>query len=148
MTDVVDVATRSRMMAGIKGKNTRPELILRRALHARGIRFRLHTTKLPGRPDIVFPRFGAVCFVHGCFWHRHEDCRFATTPGTREEFWQSKFVSTVDRDRRKQGELMIAGWRVAVVWECALRAGAVDTAAAGLADWLRGTSSHLEVGGN
>ncbi|MER9641419.1 DNA mismatch endonuclease Vsr [Mesorhizobium sp. M0239] len=146
--DVVDAATRSRMMAGIKGKNTRPEVMLRRALHSRGIRFRLHTTKLPGRPDIVFPRFGAVCFVHGCFWHRHAGCGFATTPRTRGEFWQSKFLANVDRDRRNQRELIIAGWRVAVVWECALRARGVDTAAAGLAHWLCGTSSRFELGGN
>lgn len=144
--DVVDAATRSRMMAGIKGANTRPELVLRKALHARGVRFRLHAPSLPGRPDIVFPRFRAVCFVHGCFWHRHEGCRFTTSPRTREEFWQSKFVVNVDRDRRKQDELTNAGWRVAVVWECALRRRDGDTAAATLTAWLHGTGRHLEIG--
>lgn len=147
MTDVVDAATRSRMMAGIRGKNTQPELMLRRALHTRGIRFRLHATNLPGKPDIAFPRFGAVCFVHGCFWHRHEGCRFKTSPRTRPEFWQSKFASNVDRDRRKQDELMRGGWRVAVVWECALRGGEIDASAAELVNWLHGTSSRLDLGG-
>ncbi len=83
MTDIVDPATRSRMMAGIKGKNTKPELVLRRALHAQGLRFRLHSTKITGAPDIVLPKYKAAVLVHGCFWHRHFRCRYATTPSTR-----------------------------------------------------------------
>ena len=145
MTDVVDAATRSRMMAGIKGKDTAPELVLRRALHARGIRYRLHGADLPGRPDIVFPRFGAVCFVHGCFWHRHKGCRFTTSPQARAEFWQSKFRSNVERDRQSKAALTAIGWRVAVVWECALRAGQVEDTAAALIEWLEGKDQEIEI---
>ena len=94
MADIVDRATRSRMMAGIGSRNTRPELALRRAIHARGLRYRLHDRRLPGTPDLVFRRFGAVCLVHGCFWHRHADCPYATTPSTRREFWRAKFDGT------------------------------------------------------
>lgn len=148
VTDVVDAATRSRMMAGIKGRDTRPELVLRKALHARGVRYRLHGTNLPGRPDIVFPRFGAVCFVHGCFWHRHEGCRFTTSPRTRAEFWQSKFISNVERDRRNKDELMSAGWRVAVVWECALRGGKAEAIATTLVEWLQGIGLDVELAGD
>ena len=98
MTDIVDQQTRSRMMSGIRGKNTKPELALRRALHARGFRFRLHSGKVHGRPDLVLPKHRAVVFVHGCFWHRHEGCRYATTPSTRPEFWRAKFDANVARD--------------------------------------------------
>ncbi|ESX18242.1 MULTISPECIES: very short patch repair endonuclease [unclassified Mesorhizobium] len=148
MTDVVDKATRSRMMAGIQGKNTIPELMLRKALHAKGIRYRLHYAKLPGRPDIVFPRFKSVCFVHGCFWHRHPGCRFATTPATRPEFWQTKFASNVARDHRNRDELMAIGWRVATVWECALQRKDLDPVVTTLIGWLIGGGSEvIEIGG-
>ena len=116
MTDIVDKQTRSRMMAGIKGKDTKPELVLRRALHARGFRYRLHSKNVPGRPDLVFPKHHAIVFVHGCFWHRHEGCRYTTTPSTRPEFWQAKFDANVNRDGAVQGQLLEAGWRVATVW--------------------------------
>ena len=145
MTDIVDRATRSRMMAGIGSRNTNPEVILRQALHARGLRFRLHNRTLPGTPDLVFPRFEAVCFVHGCFWHRHPGCRFTTTPATRTEFWQEKFEVNVDRDRRKRIELLKAGWRVAIIWECALRKGGEIGAASELEHWLRGKSPEFET---
>jgi len=137
MVDVVDQATRSRMMSGIRGRNTRPEIALRRALHARGFRFRLHRKGLPGRPDVVLPRYRAVVFVHGCFWHRHPGCRFATTPSTRPEFWAEKFAQNVARDARAIEALTGDGWRVAVVWECALKRSAEETAEA-VAAWLRG----------
>ena len=97
MTDIVDKATRSRMMASITAKDTKPEHVLRRALHAHGFRFRLHVRGLPGTPDLVLRRYRAVCFVHGCFWHRHEGS-YATTPATRPEFWQAKFDDNVERD--------------------------------------------------
>ena len=143
MADTVDRATRSRIMAGVRSRDTRPEIVLRRALHARGLRFRLHDRRLPGTPDVVFPRFGAVCFVHGCFWHRHEGCRYATMPMTREAFWLEKFEANVERDRRKRRELRQAGWRVAVVWECELR-----REASGIAErverWLRGSAWVLD----
>ena len=145
MPDVVDRATRSRMMARIGSRNTKPELVLRRALHARGLRYGLHNRKLPGSPDLVFRRFGAVCFVHGCFWHRHAGCRYATTPATREEFWETKFAVNVDRDRRNRHELIKTGWRVAVVWECALRKGGEAGTAVELHHWLRGNGREFET---
>lgn len=145
MPDIVSRATRSRMMAAIGGRDTVPEVILRRTLHARGLRYRLHDRTLPGTPDLVFRRFGAVCFVHGCFWHRHVDCAYATTPATREEFWQAKFRANVERDKRNQRDLLESGWRVAIVWECALRRqGHIDTAV-NLDQWLRGSDSTFET---
>lgn len=109
------------MMAGIRGSNTRPERMVRSALHARGLRFRLGGRGLPGRPDLVFPRFSAVVFVHGCFWHRHVGCRYATVPKTRPAFWAQKFDENVERDRRVEQQLHERGWNVHLVWECALR---------------------------
>ena len=147
MTDIVDQQTRSRMMAGIKGKNTKPELALRRAMHARGFRYRLHSKKLHGRPDLILPKHRAVVFVHGCFWHRHEGCRYATTPSTRTEFWQAKFEANVVRDSAVRTTLMDDGWRVGIVWECALRKPEqVGKAADLLAGWLRSTAAHTEIG--
>ena len=124
MVDVVDKETRSRMMSGIRGKDTKPELVARRYLHGRGLRFRLHVASLPGKPDMVFPKYRAVVFVHGCFWHRHRDCKFATTPATRNEFWVKKLQDNVDRDQHQVNVLQELGWRVFVVWECELREGA------------------------
>lgn len=146
MVDVVDKATRSRMMAGIRGKNTRPEVELRRALHALGFRFRLHGRDLPARPDIVLPRWRAVVLVHGCFWHRHVDCRYATTPATRPDFWQAKFNANVDRDSRNLELLRSAGWRTAVIWECAIRAAGATAIAERLGIWLRSDGQVLELG--
>ena len=145
MPDMVDRATRSRMMSGIGSRNTKPELVLRRALHARGLRFRLHERKLPGSPDLVFRRFGAACFVHGCFWHRHEGCHYTTTPATREEFWQAKFAANVERDRRNRDALLVAGWRVAIVWECALRKGVESMTVSEMEHWLRGSEREFET---
>lgn len=145
MTDVVDQVTRSRMMAGIGGKNTKPELVLRRALHSRGLRYRLHNRKLPGTPDLTLRRFGAVCFVHGCFWHRHRDCPYATIPATRPEFWQAKFRENVERDGRTRRRLLQAGWRVATILECALRSGREDITVRALEQWLRGTKREFET---
>jgi DNA mismatch endonuclease (patch repair protein) len=119
MADVVDAKTRSRMMAGIQGRNTEPERVVRAYLHAQGLRFRIHSP-LPGKPDLVLRKHNTVVFVHGCFWHRHRSCRFATTPTTRAKFWQEKFAENVARDRRIQATLRRAGWRVLTVWECAL----------------------------
>ena len=108
------------MMSGIRGKNTRPEMIVRRALHAKGFRYRLHDRSLPGRPDLVFPRHRVALFVHGCFWHRHEGCPKATTPSTRPEFWQRKFDRNVERDREVRAAMRDLGWTPLVVWECDL----------------------------
>ncbi|KAA8388665.1 DNA mismatch endonuclease Vsr [Acetobacter sp. DmW_136] len=145
--DIVDKQTRSRMMAAIRGKDTRPELVLRRAMHARGFRFRLHSRNVSGRPDLVFPKYRAVVFVHGCFWHRHEGCRYATKPLTRPEFWQAKFESNIARDKAVRLILLKEGWRVATVWECNLRkSDQVHAAADRLSVWLRSNDEMLEIG--
>jgi DNA mismatch endonuclease (patch repair protein) len=141
--DVVDRATRSRMMAGIRSKNTKPEISIRRRLHGLGFRYRLHGRGLPGKPDIVLPRYGAVVFVHGCFWHGH-DCRFFKEPKTRAEFWRAKIESNRANDRKHQATLMGKGWRVATVWECAVRKDA-DEAVARLVNWLRSTEPELDL---
>ena len=147
MTDVVNKTTRSRMMAGIKGKNTVPERVLRQAMHKRGFRFRLHAKQLPGRPDLLFPKYKAAVFVHGCFWHRHRNCRYATTPATRTEFWQTKFASNVARDRVSVAALINSGWRVAIVWECSLRNSVgIQETAEELSKWLVSDSLQLELG--
>jgi DNA mismatch endonuclease (patch repair protein) len=135
VADIVDPATRSRMMSGIRGKDTLPELRLRRALHRRGLRFRLQRKDLPGRPDIVFPSRKAVVFVHGCFWHRHKGCRFATTPATRPEFWSEKFHSNQERDVRNIKQLRSIDWHACVIWECAIRKD-VDGEADRVVNWL------------
>jgi DNA mismatch endonuclease (patch repair protein) len=106
-------------MSGIRGRNTRPEVFLRSALHARGFRFRLHVSDLPGKPDLVFPKHHAVIQVHGCFWHRH-GCAKTTNPSTNVEFWQNKFRQNVERDVKTQASLEKLGWRFGLVWECAL----------------------------
>lgn len=111
------------MMAGIKGANTKPELLLRRALHAHGFRFRIHDKRLPGKPDIVLPKWRVAIQVHGCFWHRHEGCSKATTPGTNVAFWEEKFASNVARDKANAEVLLEKGWRVLIVWECAIGRG-------------------------
>jgi len=121
VTDRISKEHRSWNMSRIKGKNTKPELLLRKLLHRAGFRFRIHAPKLPGKPDIVLPRHSTAIFVHGCFWHRHPDCSKATTPKTRTEFWQQKFRRTVERDKEKEAELRKLGWQVIVVWECEIR---------------------------
>jgi len=119
MTDKVDPATRSHIMAAIRGKDTGPEMKIRSLLHRAGFRFRLHARELPGRPDIVFPRHHAVIFVHGCFWHGH-DCPAFRRAGTNKEFWDAKIQGNRDRDERTRTALIKLGWRVAVVWECGI----------------------------
>ncbi|WP_210485386.1 very short patch repair endonuclease [Microvirga antarctica] len=112
---------RSSIMASVKGKNTKPEIIVRQTAHAMGYRYRLHRRDLPGTPDLVFVRLKKVIFVHGCFWHRHENCRKATTPLTRADFWQDKFNANVKRDLRNITLLQGQGWSVLIVWECETR---------------------------
>lgn len=121
MTDVVSSEKRSQMMSGIRSKDTRPEMIVRRALHARGFRYRLHAKDLPGKPDLVFPRYRSVVMVHGCFWHGH-DCPLFKVPGTRTEFWLGKIGRNRERDAEVRQALAGLGWRVLEVWECELRA--------------------------
>ena len=108
-------------MARVAGKNTNPELMVRKAAHSLGYRYRLHRRDLPGSPDLVFPGKKKVIFVHGCFWHRHKACRKATTPRTRRDFWQAKFDANVARDARNVRKLKALGWGVLVLWECAIR---------------------------
>jgi DNA mismatch endonuclease (patch repair protein) len=149
MADIVDAATRSRMMAGIRRRDTRIELAVRRALHARGFRYRLDVRTLPGRPDIVLPRWNAVVLVHGCFWHAH-DCGLCRIPATRPEFWREKLDRNAGRDQQNLLDLHGGGWRVATVWECALR-GRGQTAIEGVADrlseWLASGEPSLEIRG-
>lgn len=116
--DIVAPAKRSEMMSRIKGRDTGPELRVRRCAHALGFRFRLHSKHLPGRPDLVFPRLKTVIFVHGCFWHRHKGCPHTSTPKTRVGFWQEKFQANIDRDIRVAASLRLLGWRVLTIWEC------------------------------
>lgn len=146
MADVVDPATRSRMMSGIRGRDTLPEMTLRRALHRAGFRFRLHAAQLPGRPDLVLPKRRAAVLVHGCFWHRHPGCRYATTPATRPAFWKSKFEGNVERDARNHAALLGLGWRIATIWECALRRDRVDDSVTRLAQWIHGGDAEFELG--
>jgi DNA mismatch endonuclease (patch repair protein) len=118
VTDIVDRERRSRMMARIGPRHTKPELAVRRLLHRLGFRFRLHRRDLPGRPDLVLARHRLVIFVHGCFWHRHASCSNCTMPKTRPEFWSTKFDQNVARDARNVAALRRSGWRVITIWEC------------------------------
>jgi len=127
MVDVVDKATRSRMMSGIRGSNTLPEMTVRKALFAVGYRYRLHARNLPGRPDIVLPRMQAVIFVHGCFWHRHARCKYAYMPRSNVAFWQQKFADNIVRDRAVRRRLKKMGWRVHIIWECQVHARGLQT---------------------
>ncbi len=136
-------------MSGIRGKNTKPEMVLRQGLHARGLRFRLHGRDLPGRPDLVFPARRAALFAHGCFWHGH-DCHLFRMPSTRPEFWQAKIARNRLIDHRSEARLREAGWRVGVVWECALKGRArlpLDVVLDRCESWLRGAEPGLVVRG-
>ena len=109
---------RSRNMSAIKSKNTKPEIAVRKILHSMGYRFRLHRKDLPCSPDIVLPKYKTVIFVHGCFWHRHENCKYASTPKTRQEFWNKKFKTNIERDLEIQENIKNIEWRSVVIWEC------------------------------
>jgi DNA mismatch endonuclease, patch repair protein len=138
MTDVVSKAKRSRMMAGIRGSNTKPERVLRTIVHRAGFRFRLHRSDLPGRPDLVFPKYRAAVLVNGCFWHRHRNCKYSYSPKSRAAFWRQKFRENVARDQRQTAALRKLGWRVKVVWECDLRTDKKASLTANtLTRWLR-----------
>jgi DNA mismatch endonuclease, patch repair protein len=116
--DTISKEKRSWNMSRIKGKNTKPELIVRSLLHGMGYRYRLHQKKLPGKPDIVLRKYNTVIFVHGCFWHRHKECKFAYEPKSRQDFWHKKFTENLARDMRNQSALLKLGWKVLVIWEC------------------------------
>ena len=119
--DTLTLSLRSKCMSRIRGKNTKPEILVRKGLHARGFRFRLHNKKLPGSPDIVLPKYGVAIMVNGCFWHRHKGCRYATKPKTNIEFWETKIARNRHRDEVTTAHLEALGWTVITVWECELR---------------------------
>ena len=121
--DIVTKATRSRMMAGIRNKDTKPEILIRKHLHSLGFRFRLHRRIGKARPDLVLSRWHTCIFVHGCYWHRHEGCKLASEPKSNTAFWKSKFNQNVERDMRNVNELRSLGWSVGIIWECSLRNG-------------------------
>lgn len=149
MPDIVAPEVRSRMMSGIRGKDTKPELLIRKGLHARGYRYRLHSGKVAGRPDLIFPRWHAVIFVHGCFWHWH-DCHLFRMPSTRREFWRQKLEGNRKRDRKVRKALLDTGWRTLTIWECALKGKfrldleeVLDRAEA----WITGDTASDEIRG-
>lgn len=149
MVDVHDPKTRSRNMAAIKGSNTKPELLVRRALHAQGLRYKIHVKDLPGKPDMVFPKHRAVVFIHGCFWHQH-DCHLFKWPSTRKDFWEQKIGRNVTNDELAARKLQDLGWRVALVWECALKGRTrldYTVAMQTLADWVKSQESTLTIRG-
>lgn len=129
MVDKLDPVRRSANMARVRGKDTGPELRVRRIAHRMGLRFRLHRKDLPGKPDLVFPKHRLAVFVHGCFWHRHPGCSRASMPSTRVDFWEAKFAANVERDARQVAALEAQGWRVLVLWECRLKDEALIEAA-------------------
>lgn len=144
MTDHLDPDARSRLMAKIGPKNSKPEMTVRRLAHALGYRFRLHRRDLPGTPDLVFPSRRKAIFVHGCWWHRHADCKKATEPKTRSDFWRAKFDRNVARDRRVEADLKRAGWEVFTVWECQTKD--VDVLRAGLTRFLDAEAFSEDAG--
>jgi len=149
MPDIVSPSVRSRMMAGIRGKDTKPEKIIRSGLHAQGVRFRLHVRDLPGKPDLVLPKYHAVIFVHGCFWHGH-DCKIFKLPDTRRDFWGRKYERNRENDSRQNAQLRVLGWRIATIWECALKGSAKyepDLLISKLFDWLHSEVEELEIRG-
>jgi DNA mismatch endonuclease (patch repair protein) len=116
--DRLSPSQRSRVMARVRGKDTQPELRVRKLAHSMGLRFRLHRRDLPGTPDLVFPKYHLAVFIHGCFWHQHQNCKRATVPATQIEFWRTKLARNVARDSKAISELKAQGWRVEVIWEC------------------------------
>jgi DNA mismatch endonuclease, patch repair protein len=149
MADVVPPEVRSRIMAGICGKNTKPEMVLRRGLHAVGFRYRLHVKNLPSKPDMVFSGRRAVLFANGCFWHGH-DCHLFKWPSTRPDWWRAKIAKNQANDSRAVEALLAAGWRVGVVWECALKGRSrrpVESVIESCADWLRSDTPNFELRG-
>lgn len=135
------------MMAGIKGRNTKPELLIRHLLHRKGFRYRIHVKDLPGKPDIVLPKYRSVIFVHGCFWHGHQGCHLFRLPATRTEFWQEKILRNQTNDHRAVELLLVSNWRVCIVWECSIRGARKDPEKVvnTIIDWLSGTELCLEI---
>jgi DNA mismatch endonuclease (patch repair protein) len=150
VADIVSPAIRSRMMSGIRGKNTKPEIQLRKALHRAGMRYRLHAGELPGKPDLILPRYRAAIFVHGCFWHMH-DCHLFKWPSTRKDFWQRKIAGNAARDLRNAAELKQQGWRVLNIWECALKGKTrppFEEVVGDVLNWIGSDSTEMEIRGH
>jgi DNA mismatch endonuclease (patch repair protein) len=145
MVDRIDSASRSRTMAAIRSKNTRPEKWVRSALHQQGFRFRLHNKKLPGSPDLVLRKHHAVIFINGCFWHQHDGCDASHLPKTRQAFWAQKFARNVARDQKVLYQLKVLGWRSAIVWECGLKRKTRADILQHLVAWLRSGAEYFEM---
>ncbi|GJM39824.1 MAG: very short patch repair endonuclease [Ardenticatenaceae bacterium] len=149
MTDVVDRKTRSRMMSGIRGKDTKLELIIRKRLHALGFRYKLHNKQLPGKPDMVFPKYKAVILVNGCFWHGH-NCHLFKWPSTREKFWRNKITRTKEKDKENIERLLSAEWRILQIWECAIKGKEkipIDKVIEKCSTWLESSQKQLDIRG-
>ncbi len=150
MTDVVDKQTRSRIMSGIKSKNTKPELIIRKELFKKDFRFRLHDKSLPGKPDLVLPKYGAVIFVHGCFWHRH-NCHLFKWPSNRSVFWKNKINRNSEVDKRNYKQLKKEGWYILTIWECALKGKSkkpLDEVISSTINWLKYGFRNKQIRGS
>lgn len=137
--------TRSEMMGNIGPRNTKPEMIVRRGLHRLGFRYSLHKKLLKGKPDLVLPKYRAVIFVHGCFWHAHQGCSYFRLPKTRSEFWKEKLEKNVERDKSTNEALLAAGWRVLTIWECVTRSVSPESLADMIAEWLRNDDISGEI---
>ena len=152
MTDIVDASTRSRMMSGIRSRDTRHEIEIRKRLFAYGFRYRLHDTRLPGKPDIILHRYRAVVFIHGCFWHAH-DCSLFRMPSTRVKFWRDKLARNREKDTANNNALRNLGWRISIIWECAFRGPGkkrekeIDAIVKKIVKWLKSGRNSLEVRG-
>lgn len=142
--DTVDKKTRSRIMSSVGQRDTGPELLLRKALYRLGFRYRLNDKKLSGSPDLVFSKYRAVIFVHGCFWHRHW-CKYSTFPATRKVFWREKFNANKKRDRKNINALIKTGWRVLIVWQCAIQGKKSSSVVKKIAEWLKSDNLHKEL---
>ncbi len=150
MVDVVDSATRSRMMSGIRGKDTKPELLIRKGLHARGFRYRLHEARLAGKPDVVLSRYRAVVLIHGCFWHRH-GCSMFRWPASNGKFWRKKLNRNAVTDQKNVDALLTDNWRVQIVWECALRGNnrlPANSVIDQVSRWIKSKKQFSEISGN
>lgn len=145
MADRIGPEARSKIMGSIRSHGTRPEKWIRSALHRQGFRFRLQDKKLPGTPDLILRKYNALIFINGCFWHQHPNCKTAHIPITRTEFWQKKFARNLARDQKTLHQLKIMGWRVAVIWECALTKKRRLETLGRLTLWLKWRSEYLEI---
>lgn len=146
MTDIVEKHIRSRMMSSIRSKNTKPEMVVRKMLHHLGFRYRLHDKNLPGTPDLVFPKYHAVLFVNGCFWHGHR-CSIFKWPASNQEFWKNKIMRNAYNDKKHKSELLDEGWRVGVIWECTLRKRNIPLShiADEIVYWLKSGITEMEI---